>query len=1367
MRWPASVERIRNPSQREVRLIRVFILLATVLLVGFACWLFQPDHWGDPWLAWPLNIAFGLLFFGLLGEWWYYWRVKVPEVRQSSRSYTVDVFTTACPGEPVGMIVRTLEAMAKIEHPHNSYLCDEGDDPFLKQKCEELGVIHVTREKKVNAKAGNINNALAQSDGEICIILDPDHEPAPYMIDRLLGYFDDESIGFVQSIQAYRNQDSTIVARGAAEMQYHFYGPIQMGMHGAGTPQAIGANCAFRRTALDEIGGHAAGLAEDMHTTMRLYAAGWKGAYVPEILTRGLVPQTLGAFYKQQVKWSCGVFDLFYQVLPGVFRSLSWSQRFHFSFCPMFFLQGWITLFGALVPILCLLTGGVAWKISSGPFLWVGCSLLALVLLIRMIVQRFLAEPSERGFHLTSGILCAGTWWPFIVGNLCALFRRKVPYIPTPKDDLPENAWRISIPNLLLGGLSLASIPIGLRLDYSPYSLLMAVFAAWNAVSLLAVVAMSQQKTNRRLKRWCTDRLAAPLVEAGTEFGDFIRRQSLRLHHGVLSLLRERPIGVMAGLAILIGGMSLMKTKSDQDLAMAWAHLVRDEKEIGGFYSGFYSPTEFTNPEPLATGMESAEAQLGRSFDIPSLYVAWGPDSLTDFPRSQLEKWVGEGRIPMITWEPWTETFPWAHEQGHYLAQNKGIMHHIAEGDFDYYIEAFARKLRDLQGPVFLRFAHEMDNPHYPWSEDGKVDPDTFVHAWRRMVNICQQQGASNVVFVYNPWRGDALGKYYPGDDAVDWIGLTLLNYGKASGDGEWYDFESLYGEFHHHVLAYDKPVMLAEFGSTGYGGDAEVWLGDAFRKIEADHPEIRGVVMFETGEDRNWATEWRPEPGAPGIDWRVLDDSGSRNAVRKGLASLQDGAKRREPLAEVSSIRGGELPAEAPTALSGSRGSYELKVDGEPFYVRGVAYNPGHDWRDGTRALSRREIDKDFAALRDMGANTVRRYSSGWVDYNLFNAAEDAGLKVLYGLWLPPDIDYSRDTDALEQFEREFDEVIERFKDEPSLLAWVVGNEVWGTLKHSFEQPYLAEVRCAYVRFVERIARKIREVDPHRPIMVVCEHSDELPGALTHYVNLAPTVDMLGVNTYFPEHLRELPDVVAEFGAGLPYMVTEFGPDGYWHHEFTPRGPEGMLLEPTAREKARMYAERWDSFILPERGKNLGGVAYCWSDRYEASASWFGLVASDGTPKPAYAALKEAWTGVPAPDNTGPEIERLIVSEKVVSPGEVIRAEAVVETGSQGRATDFSWQVIDGRYKRSRVDVEPVKPGGRTVELTAPSDGGRYWIHFSATDSTGGFDEVAVEIRVKEDERTDKSKAPALSATMLSGEGDSGIRFPPARKEP
>jgi cellulose synthase (UDP-forming) len=1336
-RWPAydwteKPLRIEPPSRRSRWTMRALIIVAVAMLAGFLAWLLQPSHIGDLYLFIPLTAALGLTALGWLFEWWYYWRIEAPKPCTPGRVYTVDIFTTACPGEPREMILRTLLAMQRISYPHTSYLCDEGDDPQLKDICEQLGVIHIARAESFDAKAGNINNALRLSSGEICIILDPDHEPAPFMVDRLVGYFDDPAIGFAQSVQAYRNQHTSLIARGAAEMSYHFYGPIQMGMHGAGTPQAIGANCAFRREALESIGGHAAGLAEDMHTAMRLYAKGWQGVYVPEALTRGLVPQTLGAIYKQQLKWSCGVLDLFFKVFPRVSRSMTWKQRFHFALCPTFFLRGWITAAAIFVPILCLMFGDVAWKITIGEFLLWALPLLAMAILIRMQAQHYLLEPSERGLHLIGGLLANGTWWVFMIGNLCALLHRKVPYLPTPKEDQREDAWWLATPNLVVAGVSLAVIPYGLQRDYSPFSLLMAAFAAWNAASLFFIAMLGQQRT--------TWRIFLSAKRMSRSFRRVLQRSTHSLdalygpYHHVLRLGRRHPVSITVAILIMVGGIhGIASRANDRSYTMAWAHLVREHKENGGFYRGLYLPRELDELHTLHGAVQDAQRQLGTPMDITSLYLAWGPQSLERFPETTLRQTQEAGGIPMITWEPWSSPFKWAHEQDLPLANDQGVLKAIAEGTFDYYIQAVADKLGSLQGPVFLRFAHEMDNPQYPWSSAGGNTPGDFIAAWRHVVSVFHQRGASNVVFVYNPWRGNATDLYYPGDDYVDWIGITLLNYGRAGRDGKWHSFDTLYQEFDPHLKRYDKPVMLAEFGTTPYGGDQSAWLSDAFASIKTKYPQIKATILFHSDRDKNWATAWRPDDQAVGIDWSVLQHPEAAMALRNGWTELGPN-QRRAAIGSSMSRPSNDVETRTSvgaTQLTGDAGSFQFNVDGEPFYIKGVAYNPGHDWRDGGQVLTRRHLEKDFTRIKAMGANTIRRYAGGWADQNLFNVAEEHDLKIVYGLWLRQDIDYIKDQDLLDTLERRFVRLAESRKDEPALLAWVIGNEAWGMFQHSYEQPYLTDMRKAYVCFVERLARRIRDIDPDRPILVACESSEELAGALSDYVRYAPTVDAIGVNVYYENHLENLPELMEQFAPRKPYLVSEFGPVGYWHPSYTPRTPVGTLAEPAAHEKARMYTDRWSQHIAPNRGNNLGGIAYCWSDRYEGSATWFGLTDSKGRAKPAYFALREVWAD--GDRVRAPIIDELLVSDYIARPGDEIRIKITVAAPQLDGVLSAEWLVLDADYREVSTRSEPYSSVNPAV-LQMPWREGICWIHLTVSDSEGRLDQRSVPIVVTSD---------------------------------
>nr|WP_255474353.1 glycosyltransferase [Pontibacter qinzhouensis] len=360
-----------------------------------------------------------------------------------------------------------------------------------------MDVKHVTRAVKVDAKAGNINNALRQATGDICLILDPDHIPAPHFLEEVLPYFENKEMGFVQVVQAYHNQKESLVAYGAAEQTYSFYGPMMMGMNSYGTAQAIGANCTFRREALDSIGGHAAGLSEDMHTAMQLHAKGWKSVYVPKILTRGLVPGTLSAYYKQQIKWARGTFELLFVVYPKLFSQFTSRQKLHYFTLPLYYLFGVFNLVDFLIPILALSLAEFPWYVSLLEFLVMFTPFFCISICIRHYAQRWYHEKNEKGFHMFGGILRTGTWWIFFLGFVYSVLRIKVPYIPTPKDDTPKNNWLLSLPNILvcaacLGAIAYSQYKYG-HLRTNPYMQMMAMFALVNFTIVGSMVVIGQE----------------------------------------------------------------------------------------------------------------------------------------------------------------------------------------------------------------------------------------------------------------------------------------------------------------------------------------------------------------------------------------------------------------------------------------------------------------------------------------------------------------------------------------------------------------------------------------------------------------------------------------------------------------------------------------------------------------------------------------------------------------------------------------------------------------------------------------------------------------------------------------------------------
>ena len=818
---------IQAPLRKEKITLRIVILLGILSIVYFFYWFLNPGFIQNQFLYWILIISLAYNFFKTSYLWYHYWDISIPEKPKGSQTFTVDVFTTYFPGEPYEMVKETLLAIQKIKYPHTTYLCDEANDSQLIKFCQENNITHVTRNNRIDAKAGNINNALLQAKGDLCLILDPDHVPFNNFLDEVVPYFEDETIGFVQSVQAYYNITESAVSKGAAEQTFHFYGPMMMSMNSYGTVNALGANCVFRRKALDSIGGHAAGLCEDMHTAMKLYAKGWKSVYVPKVLEKGLTPASLSAYYKQQLKWSRGTLELLVAVYPTLFRKFSLRQKLHYGILPFHYLSGIIYLINFLIPIISLVSATTPWK---GNILEFGLMLIPVFICnlgIRLYVQKWVMYKSERGLHLTGGLLQICTWWIYIIGLFYTLIRKKVPYLPTPKEDKERTSWKILMPNLIVGIFSIAAIIYGLSIDFTPFSIFMSGFALLNAGFMFYTLLFAYQKQKRvPLKPSLAD-IKLSLLNRLQNFGFQFRRKA-----------------TLPVIVIVLTTVVFIHNKVEYK---KWGGVTPEVSKKNTFnYLGIFAP-EIDNGLSNLKYVKEISNQFGKNFDIISIYIPWGKAIELNFPQSLLDSIYEQKSIPMITWEPWINSFQ------HDPPYGKHVFELIEEGYFDTYMANFAIKLRNLQRPVFLRFAHEFDNPFYPWFIVGAESSEKFKKAWIHTYEIFQNNGATNAIWIWNPWKSINVGSFYPGDKYVDWIGVNILNYGKLNLDGKSYDFEELYKPFHDEFSKLpSEPVIISEFGTIKDAMQSE-WFRNAFASIENDFQEIRSVVYFNSKVDNNW----------------------------------------------------------------------------------------------------------------------------------------------------------------------------------------------------------------------------------------------------------------------------------------------------------------------------------------------------------------------------------------------------------------------------------------------------------------------------------------------------------------------------------
>jgi cellulose synthase (UDP-forming) len=247
----------RRREGLHMLLLRITALATVALGVNYVAWRWLDSiNWDAWWIAVPLVVAetYSLIDVALFAL--TMWRARErPDPPTPLDGVTVDVFI-ATYNEPVDLVATTARAARDIRYPHQTYILDDGARPEMRDAAARLGVGYITRgrewkDRPRHAKAGNINNALMQTSGEFLLILDADMIPRPEILDRTLGYFQDEKVALVQTPQVFSNVATGDPLGSQAPL---FYGPIQQGKDGWGAAFFCGSNAVLRRESLMQLG---------------------------------------------------------------------------------------------------------------------------------------------------------------------------------------------------------------------------------------------------------------------------------------------------------------------------------------------------------------------------------------------------------------------------------------------------------------------------------------------------------------------------------------------------------------------------------------------------------------------------------------------------------------------------------------------------------------------------------------------------------------------------------------------------------------------------------------------------------------------------------------------------------------------------------------------------------------------------------------------------------------------------------------------------------------------------------------------------------------------------------------------------------
>jgi hypothetical protein len=262
----------------------------------------------------------------------------------------------------------------------------------------------------------------------------------------------------------------------------------------------------------------------------------------------------------------------------------------------------------------------------------------------------------------------------------------------------------------------------------------------------------------------------------------------------------------------------------------------------------------FLGGEPLPLSIKQFEDNTGKKMS----QIMWFLDWNSDFPVAHCTVLYKSGYIPHITWEPWL----WSDKEAINLDK-------IIAGQFDTYINTFAKGAKAYGSALFLRVGHEFNGNWYPWAvSKNNNDPEKYKKAYIHIHDIFTAAGADNVQWIWAPncssvpdsaWNDPLLA--YPGDAYVDWIGMDGYNFGSTQSWSKWVSLSEIFGGMYEKLSSAitGKPFMLAEFACADKGGDKSEWTGQLETELK-EFPRIRSVVWFDLNKEADWRVDSSPE---------------------------------------------------------------------------------------------------------------------------------------------------------------------------------------------------------------------------------------------------------------------------------------------------------------------------------------------------------------------------------------------------------------------------------------------------------------------------------------------------------------------------
>ncbi len=209
-------------------------------------------------------------------------------------------------------IKETIDALVNLDYPKNKkeiiIINDGSKDKTLDiaRELEKKYSFVKILDKKNSGKANSLNEALKIAKGEIIAVVDADSYPEKYSVKKMVGHFDDLTVGAVTSrvlvknkknwLEKFQIMDYSIIAwtrklLDFVDSVYVTNGPLSM----------------YRKSEAIKLGGFDPNnLTEDIEITWHFLSKGYKTRMSYNAIVYTNVPDKLGYWIKQRVRWNLG-----------------------------------------------------------------------------------------------------------------------------------------------------------------------------------------------------------------------------------------------------------------------------------------------------------------------------------------------------------------------------------------------------------------------------------------------------------------------------------------------------------------------------------------------------------------------------------------------------------------------------------------------------------------------------------------------------------------------------------------------------------------------------------------------------------------------------------------------------------------------------------------------------------------------------------------------------------------------------------------------------------------------------------------------------------------------------------------------------